>query len=463
MASIACAHPGKLGDALYCLPAIRELCERHGSRADFYTSRYCAPMRRLFEAQDCIERFIIAPGYVLRDFACGGQPWQITVPTGYEAVYQMGFPDVPTVALPDYIAGRCGLPPGLPIHYDIDLDLPTPDLDEPYIVSAPRGRTAYAPMFRAIADTCPIKVVEIGATGEGSGSPRALDKTGLDMLEVLPWIESSRGFVGLHSAMLVLANGFPIPKVAPKGTWDMRHVVCSVYNEYLAEPSAAEVLRRLGVETTYCRTLNPADYDWIHETRHAENIKKIVGTYGGRAEHPRRAWEYGIVLHALREHGCKTVLDVGGGGSAFAPAAAWVDMTVTELDPEDYRKWVREQARKIAKPISYEHCDFMAYEGPTFDAVTCISVLEHVPDDEAFFRKLASHVRVGGLLGITVDFWPDAQRKSRDHLRTYNAERLLEFVDSVPGFVTLGSPEYSHLGKYVYDYTFASLVCRRIA
>ena len=461
MVRFACAHPGKMGDALYSLPAIRELCKRHGSSADFYTSSYCAPLRRLFEAQECIDRFVVAEDYVLQDFACGARPWQVPVPPGYDAVYQMGFEDAPTVSLPDYIAKRARVKTRLPIRYDFEL--PAPEIDGPYIVSAPRGHSVHSPMFRALADHCPIKVVEIGAAGDGTGSPGAIDKTGLDMLEVLPWLAGARGFVGLHSAMLVLANGFPIVKVAVGGG-DRRHALHSPYNQYADNPGAAEVFKRLGLPMTYCKTLDPTDYELIHETRHAENIKGIVGTFGGRAEHRHRAWEYGLVLRALREHGCKTVLDVGGGGSVFAPAAAWIDMSVTELDPEDYRGWVAAQSRKIHKEIAFEHCDFMTYVGATeFDAVTCISVLEHVPDDLAFYRKLASHVRVGGVLAITVDFWPDAQRKSPDHLRTYNEERLSALVDSVPGLEMLGPASYVDVGAHVYSYTFASLICRRVA
>jgi len=468
MARIAAAHPGKMGDALYALPAIRELAQRHGVALDFYTSPYCEPLRRLFEAQECIDRFVVAPDYVLVDFGCGARPWHVPVPEGYDAIYQMGFADMPATSIVDYIAARAGLPAGLPVRYDFDL--PPPEIDEPYIVTAPRGHTEYSPVFRAVADHSPVSVVEIGAAGDGTGSARAIDKTGIDMLEVLPWLASSRGFYGLHSAMLVLANGFPIPKVAPQGRWDMRHVVRSPYNQYPVEPSAADVLTRLGVTMTYCKTLNPVDYEIIHETQHADSIKGIVGTYGGRVEHPRRAWEYGIVLHALREHGCKRILDVGGGGSVFDPAAAWVGIEVTAVDPEPYEAWVEQQNRIVAAhnpgspAIRYERADFMRYQSDgEFDAVTCISVLEHVSDDFEFYRKLTKHVRIGGLLAITVDFWPDAQRKSPDHLRTYNEDRLSALAQSMRGFETLGALDYSHLGQYVYSYTFASLVTRRIS
>ena len=453
-----------MGDALYALPAVRELCRRHGAKADFYTSSYCAPMRRLFEAQDCVDQFVVSHDYALRDFACGAQPWAVPVPAGYDAVYQLGFQSYPEISIPDHISSCAGLPRGLPIKYEFDADSAAEALAlSRYVVTAPRGHTAYSPLFRELAAKSQVRVVEVGGAGDGTGSPGVLDRTGLDMLETLPWIAHASGFVGLHSAMLVLANGFDVPKVAPQGGWDMRHVVRSVYNHYPVEPTASQVLRLLGLNMSYCKTLDPADYDVFHETQHAMSVKNIVGTPGNRFEHPRRAWEYGLVLHALRDHGCVTVLDVGGGGSVFAPAAAWVGMQVTEVDPESYADWVRGQSQKIGKPIEYVQRDFMQYDGPEFDAVTCISVLEHVPDDFAFFKKLAAHVRPGGLLALTVDFWPDAQRKSPDHLRTYNEDRLSALAQSVPGLETLGRLDYGHLGAYVYSYTFASLVLRKAA
>jgi len=457
---IACTHPGKLGDALYAIPSIRELSRIHECKIDFYTSSYCEPLRRLFEAQDCIEHFVISDQYVLQDFDCGGQPWSVPVSGEYDVVFQMGFQGFPHQALPDHIAVSAGLPTGLPLWYDFDL--PPPDIDEPYIVSAPRPSM---PLFREIADTSAVRAVEIGGVGEASGSTRALDKTGLDMLDTLPWIAHARGFVGYHSSMLVLANGFPIPKITwtPSGAdWLLAHAVKSRFNHYPIEPTAAEILQHLGVLMTFCKTIELSDYQAIHEMQHARNINAIVGSF----QHEHRAWEYGMVLRALRDNGAKRILDVGGGGSAFAPAAAWPDvgMDVTVVDPQDYGVVVQQQSQKIGRPIHYVQQDFMAYDGQKdFDGVSCISVLEHVHDDTAFFTKLASHVRPGGILALTVDFWPDGAQKSGDHLRTYTEQRLRELVDSVPSFETLGNLSYGHPGQHVYSYTFASLILKRLA
>jgi len=459
MGRIACAHPGKIGDALYALPAARALAERHGAQVDFYTSEYCRPMLRLLEAQSFVDRAVVAEGYKLRDFGCGAQPWSVPVPRGYDAVYQLGFRSTPNCYLPDWISQSVRLPVGLPIQYDYE-DRET--LAEPYIVIAPRGGTSYAGLFRELAETCPMVVVEVGARGEGTGSSRSMDLTGEDMVDVLPWLARSRGFVGLMSSSLALANGFPIPRVAPHDGrhWDMRHVARSPLNHYPVNPTAAEVLRLLGVSFSYCRTLRTEDYDVLHEARHVRSIRDIV--QAGRFEHAHRAWEYGLVLHALREYGCRTVLDVGGGGSVFAPAAAWLGMDVTQVDPGDCSRWVAEQSRRIGRELRYVQQNFADYAGEDlYDAVVSVSVLEHVPDDAAFFRRMANRVRPGGVLVITVDYWPDGAQKCGGHLRTYNAERLKMLAESVEGFSTAGSLEYGACKPDVNGYSFASLVLRR--
>lgn len=216
--------------------------------------------------------------------------------------------------------------------------------------------------------------------------------------------------------------------------------------------------------TTYCKTLHPQDYQVFHEAQHADYIYRIIGMPAGHGYHPHRNWEYGLTLHALREQGAVTVLDVGGGGSVLAPAAAVLGMSVIEVDPDDYEGWVRHQAAVFDKPIEYRRCDFMNYVAPyEFDAVTSISVLEHVPKDADFFRKLASHVKPGGLLVITVDFWPDGEKHNPmpGQLRCYNESMLRDLVDSVEGFSAVGPWDYSHAEAYVNQYTFAGLVLKR--
>ena len=460
--TIAVSHPGKIGDALYSLPTVRYLCELHGTRADFYTSSYCEPLRRLLEAQDCIERVIVPEDYKIENGFQGIQPWNMPIPeAGYERVYQLGFQAEPDRPLPDYIASTVGAPSGLPIAYHYQEQ---PTLDRPYLVLAPGKDLRYRRLFSELIALSPIDVAVIGTKDEFFGA--GLDCTGLDILDTLPWIANSSGFIGCMSSPLVLANGFPIHKVVVDdgSTWDMRHVVRSPFNHYPINPSPLAVLFQLGV-ISFSKALHPKDYLWIGEIAQIKEAAKRLQGVPFRIEHEHRAWEYGLGLRALRTNGAQTVLDVGGGGSLFAPAAALAGMNVVQVDPAACGGWVEQQRSRWNLNLSYFELDFFQFQSlERFDAVTCISVIEHVVDDLKFFDRLLSFVNIGGLLYLTTDFHPSGGKQVDGHLRTYTAEKLRALADRarIKGFLPFVSdPVYSSTGEHVNNYNFASLVLRR--
>lgn len=461
---IACTHPGKIGDALYALPAVRALCEKHGCAADFYTSEYCRPALGVLRAQPYVREAKVADGYQPERSDCGVQPWAMPTPDGYDAVYHLGFRSVPDRPLHEWIAAEVGVNGHRPeIWYDFAA---RPTLAGPYVVVSARGSSDFADLFRQVIDENPVTVVEIGGTGESVGRGRSLDLTGLDMLDTLPWIANASGFVGLSSAMLVLANGFGIPKVVVHDgkSWDQRHWLRSSLHHYPVQPSAGEVMDLLGLQggrtASFSKTCAPSDRFAGSDV--ARQVHHQLAGISHRFEHPLRAWEYGLALDALQAHGCQSVLDVGGGGSVFAPAAASLGMEVVQVDPGDCSAWVAAQSERIGQPLAYHQVDAMALDdGRLYDAVTCLSVLEHVEDDRAFFAHLQRFLRPGGLLILTVDFWPDGMPQVDGHLRTYNIERLSRLVDAAPGFALLGPPDYADRGAHVYGYTFASLVLRK--
>jgi len=252
MGKLAFTHPGKMGDALYTLPAIRYCTKYFGSNADFYTSSYCSPMKRLFEYQSVVDGFYVPDNYKIERMDMGVQPWYIPVDMSlYTTVFQLGFRQVPDCPLPRYIATTAGVgkQQKLTIRYECP-DIET--LDEPYIVIGPRGKTTFEPLYLDIIEQSPVMVVQIGGPGDAVGdltNDKVVDLTGEDMLETCSWLKKAQGYVGLMSAMLVLANGFEIPRIAPHDgkSWDMRHVVESEYNYYPTNPTAREVLGELGL------------------------------------------------------------------------------------------------------------------------------------------------------------------------------------------------------------------------
>lgn len=243
---LAFTHPGKVGDLLYGLPTMRHICSVKNEVADFYTSSYCAPIvKRLLERQSYIAHCYESQLYRIERMDIGVQPWRVPVDmTMYDTTYHLGFRSVPDRPLPEFIARSVGTTWDGVISYEFD-DIPT--LDEPYIVVAPRGETSYKNTFNDLIRKSPVKAVVIGAYTDYVGE--GINKCGLDLLDTLPWIANSVGFVGMMSSQLVLANGFPIPKVAPHDGihWDMNHVINSPSNFYPINPTAETILGLLGM------------------------------------------------------------------------------------------------------------------------------------------------------------------------------------------------------------------------
>lgn len=241
---ICCSHPGKMGDSIYSLPTVKALCVKHGCKADFYTSAYCEPMRRLVEYQPYINKMVVPPSYVIEGAGMGVQPWKMPVDESkYEAVYHLGFRSNPDKSLPDFIAESARVQRG-PIEYAF------PEWNQemvfPYVILAPRGDRGFPQLFPQFIEICPLQVVQIGGRGDFVGDKnKSIDRTGLDMLETLTWLSQANAFVGVFSAMLVLANGFKMTKVVPTDNirWDLNHAVRSQANFYPVNPSAKDILR----------------------------------------------------------------------------------------------------------------------------------------------------------------------------------------------------------------------------
>ena len=215
----------------------------------------------------------------------------------------------------------------------------------------------------------------------------------------------------------------------------------------------------------YSKTFDEADYDLMTEHIHVDNIIAILRDTDNGLAHPHRRWEYGLAIRALLANKAKTVLDIGGGGTVFAPAASWLGMEVIQVDPEPYIKRVLAHAKVIDCPLAYIQKDFMDYNSRReFDAVTAISTIEHVLDDGLFFDKMLTFIKPGGLLFITTDFHPSGEALAYPyHLRTYNIESLEAlYVRASKEFAWFGDTcDYAYRGEDVNNYTFASMVLKK--
>lgn len=244
--TIAVTHPGKIGDALYALPFARLMYGIHGEKIDFYTSEYCKPMQSLVEYQSYINRFIIPKEYVVERMDCGVQPWNMPVSGDYTYTFHCGFKSVPDTALHQFIAKQNGYDIPLAIKYEypgnhfLHMILQEHTKEKPYICIAPRGKSSFQHIFNEVADR--TNAVIIGAKDDYTG--HGIDMTGLSFLDTLSVLSKCDGFVGLMSSMLVLANGFNMPRIAIHDgrSWDMRHVIYTEYNHYPINPSVDDIV-----------------------------------------------------------------------------------------------------------------------------------------------------------------------------------------------------------------------------
>ncbi|KLJ02081.1 bifunctional 2-polyprenyl-6-hydroxyphenol methylase/3-demethylubiquinol 3-O-methyltransferase UbiG [Luteimonas sp. FCS-9] len=99
------------------------------------------------------------------------------------------------------------------------------------------------------------------------------------------------------------------------------------------------------------------------------------------------------------------VLDVGCGGGLLSEAMARVGAKVTGIDlAEDLVKVARLHGLESGVQADYrvQSVEALAAERPaSYDVVTCMEMLEHVPDPAAILRACATLLRPGGHLFVS--------------------------------------------------------------
>jgi len=141
-------------------------------------------------------------------------------------------------------------------------------------------------------------------------------------------------------------------------------------------------------------------YEWVRRSGRTVNERPI---------------EFGFAIRCLSDLAATTVLDVGSGRTAWPRLLADCGFQVTAID-EGGSYWGHQVVNRhhyvlrddITKPTL----------GAEFDALTCLSVLEHIEDHEAAVRGLRGRLPRGGHAILSFP---------------YNEQTFVENVYALPG------------------------------
>lgn len=182
---------------------------------------------------------------------------------------------------------------------------------------------------------------------------------------------------------------------------------------------------------------------------------------------PSKNWDHLAALTTILDRTDDTARVLDAGGEIYSPLVHWLylfgyrDLHVCNLSfDEAFRRG----------PIRYQPQDITdtSFPNASFDAVTCLSVIEHGVDVDAFLTEAHRILRPGGQLLVSTDYWPDGV--DSDGVSAYglawdpfDADDLTQLVEraEAAGFRSTTDVDVSVSERPVswrgYEYTFALL------
>lgn len=191
-------------------------------------------------------------------------------------------------------------------------------------------------------------------------------------------------------------------------------------------------------------------------------------------QHAIRRWEYAMTLATIAAWQDRVIpndplqiLDVGGAGSGFwrvltgitSEDILVVDPAFTDRDDDPgQRRGVAQSLEAYAATAAHDR----------WDVITCVSVIEHIPDLRPFFRAAHMLLKPGGLLVGTTDCaetLPDVYHFHWMRSRIYTPTTLRKFLTGLRelGYMSFGSTDLTYHGPQVYDYSMASFALTKRA
>ena len=200
------------------------------------------------------------------------------------------------------------------------------------------------------------------------------------------------------------------------------------------------------------RTLDLAELERPDYRYVLAHMDAILEATPGAYLHPGKRWEYPWALEQAALRAGERVLDVGCGRSIFPLYLAAAGMRVTALDLEVDDAL----SRPLGLSVDWVPGDMTALPlpGAAFDAVFCISVIEHLPDAQAprAMAELHRVLRPGGRLLLTTDLYDDASaeiwyegadRRFQVDWAVFDEARLRRLILAAPGFALEGTLDLS--------------------
>lgn len=239
------------------------------------------------------------------------------------------------------------------------------------------------------------------------------------------------------------------------------------------------------------KVMQQSDYDELKsEYKEVQEVAELCGGWPA-VQHMHRMWEYSLVLRVLRtwlkDYKDKNNIplvaaDIGGGIGFTTPLLLVNKFAVAMYEPwlngnESAKFWEQvNNYRDKTIPshavieINYGLLSLRDRDRNHYDAVFCISTLEHIRNYQSAWEDLLSMVKPGGLVFITTDYGEhELDNYAHSGLRagrmfTANQYSKLIGIAKANNFEVLGD-EYIYDWKEEYrmvnDYGFASLAVVR--
>jgi SAM-dependent methyltransferase len=135
------------------------------------------------------------------------------------------------------------------------------------------------------------------------------------------------------------------------------------------------------------------------------------------------------------------ILEIGcGTGHNLAMLSKFGRVDATELDPEA-RKLAAQRLGRAIEPAALP--DLSAYPADSYDLIALLDVLEHVEDDRSALEAIATRLKPGGKLIVTVPANPwmwSAHDLAHHHFRRYRKAELAQAARRAGYDIQLLSP-----------------------